>query len=254
MPTPSNTHRAALGMIAMLIAIAALIAACAPSALPAPSTAPPSGQPPASGAPSSGPITTPDDAAAAVISTDPRFAGLKPRDPNLIGTCCFSSTIASGDGFAVTIEIGWGDCPAGCIDRHHWFYTVSTDGTIHLDREDGPPLPAGVPGSDGGPTGVIGIRGIASAGPVCPVARPNDPNCVDRPVAGATVHVIDATGTEVATLATDATGAFTVTLPPGQYRVVPDPVQGLMGTAGPVDVTVGTGLALVQLTYDTGIR
>jgi uncharacterized surface anchored protein len=66
--------------------------------------------------------------------------------------------------------------------------------------------------------------------------------------------VIDETGTEVATLTTDASGAFTVTLPPGRYRLVPDPVQGLMGTAPPVNVTVGATLAQVQLVYDTGIR
>ncbi len=131
---------------------------------------------------------------------------------------------------------------------------MATDGTIHLDREDGPPLPAGIPGPGDGTTGVIGIRGIASAGPVCPVMRPGDLNCADRLVAGALVHVLDVTGTEVATLETDATGTFVVTLPPGRYRVVPDPVPGLMGTAPAVDVTVGSGLEVVQLTYDTGIR
>jgi hypothetical protein len=86
------------------------------------------------------------------------------------------------------------------------------------------------------------------------VVTPNDPSCADRPVAGASVHVIDATGLEVATLETDATGAFLVALPPGRYRVQADAVSGLMGTAPPVDVTVGAGLAVVQLQYDTGIR
>jgi hypothetical protein len=170
----------------------------------------------------------------------------------MIGQCCFYTATPAAGGFTVTIEIGWGDCPAGCIDRHRWIYSVKTDGTIHLDREDGPPVPAGIPAPDAG--GVIGIRGVATAGPVCPVVRPNDPACADRPVAGATVHVIDSTGTEVATLETDAAGTFVVTLPPGRYRVVPDPVEGLMGTAAPADVTVGATLAQVQLIYDTGIR
>ena len=75
---------------------------------------------------------------------------------------------------------------------------------------------------------------MATAGPTCPVARPNDPACADRPIAGVAVHILDATGLEVATLQTDAAGGFTVALPPGQYRVQADAVEGLMGTAEPV--------------------
>lgn len=244
-----------------------ILGACGPTAKPLPSTAPsapspsgsPSGSPagsaPASSAPGPTSISSPEAAAAAVLASDPRFAGLTAKDPDLIGQCCFYTVNPAADGFAVTVEIGWGDCPAGCIDRHHWFYTVRTDGTVRLDREDGPAVPAGVPAPGGGTTGgQIGIRGIATAGPACPVVQPNDPACADRPVAGALVHVIDATGTEVATLETDTMGAFIVSLPPGRYRVVPDPVLGLMGTAAPFDVTVGTTQALVQLVYDTGIR
>jgi hypothetical protein len=176
-----------------------------------------------------------------------------PQDPNLIGQCCFYTAAPAVDGYAVTVEIGWGDCPSGCINRHHWFYSVTNAGAIQLDREDGPPVPAGVPGGDG-TTGIIGIQGIAMKGPVCPVARPNDPACADQPVQGALVHVIDATGTEVATLETDATGTFVVTLPPGQYRVQADPVEGLMRTPAAADVTVTSALAAVALAYDTGIR
>ena len=254
-PSTRATRRGII--VTGLVVLGLVIGACS-QAVPPPSPTPtgsPS-QPPSpspSIAPTATTITSPDAAATLVLASDPRFAGLTPADPNAIGQCCFYTATPAGTGFSVTIEIGWGDCPAGCIDRHHWFYSVTTDGTIHLDREDGPALPPGVPGAAGG-GGVIGIRGIASAGPVCPVVRPNDPACADRPVVGATVHVIDATGTEVATLETDATGAFMVTLPPGRYRVVPDPVDGLMGTAAPVDVTVGATLAIVQLTYDTGIR
>jgi hypothetical protein len=236
-----------------------ILGACGPTATPpasaAPSASSPIGSPPASVAPGPTSISSPEAAAAVVLASDPRFAGLTAKDSNTIGQCCFYTVAQAADGFTVTIEIGWGDCPAGCIDRHHWFYKVGTDGTVRLDHEDGPPVPAGIPAPGGGETGgVIGIRGIATAGPACPVVRPNDPACADRPVSGAVVHVIDATGTEVATLETDAAGAFVVTLPPGRYRVVPDPVPGLMGTAGPLDVTVGATQAIVQLVYDTGIR
>jgi hypothetical protein len=190
-----------------------------------------------------------------VIASDARFAGLGPEDPNLIGQCCFYIAKTTTDGFAVTIEIGWGDCPAGCINRHHWFYRVSADGAIQLDHEDGPEVPAGIPGQGDETTGgVIGIRGTATAGPVCPVAVPDDPACANRPVRGATIHVIDQTGTEVAVLETDAAGAFVVSLPPGRYRVVADAIPGVMGTAPAADVTVAATLASVELVYDTGIR
>jgi hypothetical protein len=256
LPVRSARHAEAIAFL-VLVTLALAVGACNQSATPGPSALPsgPTGSAPSSIGPTSATITSPEAAAAAVIGSDPRFAGLTPQDPNVIGQCCFYSVKSAADGYVVTIEVGWGDCQAGCIDRHHWTYAVKTDGTIHLDREDGPPVPAGVPGSSGGtPGGMIGIRGIASAGPVCPVVRPNDSNCADRPVQGATVHIIDATGTEVATLETDAAGAFVVTLPPGRYRVVPDPVPGLMRNASPVDATVTSGLVQVQLTYDTGIR
>ena len=238
-----------------LAATALVLSACVSGGAP---NASPSGAVPSSGLPTPTPsaVLTPEAAVARVLALDPRFAGLRPSDPAAIGQCCSYTVTPNATGFDVIVEIGWGDCPAGCISRHHWFYAVATDGTVHLEREDGPIVPAGIPaaGSGAPPAGVIGIRGVASAGPVCPVARPGDSACADRPVAGATIHVIDATGTEVATLVTDTAGAFVVTLAPGRYRVQPDPVSGLMGTAQAVEVTVGTTLADVQLSYDTGIR
>jgi hypothetical protein len=190
---------------------------------------------------------------ALIRGVDPRFATLQPPDPNVIGACCSISAVEAGDGWTVTVEIGWGDCPAGCISRHHWIYSVTPAGAATLESEDGPPVPADVPGG-GGATVPIGIVGSATAGPVCPVVRPNDPACADRPVLGAVIHVIDDHGTEVATLETDQAGRFAIALPPGSYRVQPDPVEGLMGTPAPVEVVVRDGPIAVTLTYDTGIR
>ena len=138
----------------LALAVGLILGACGPSATPpaSPASAAPSapgasspavspiGSPPASVAPGPTSITSPEAAAAVVLASDARFAGLTAKDPGMIGQCCFYTVLPAADGFTVTIEIGWGDCPAGCIDRHHWFYAVRTDGTFRLDREDGPPV------------------------------------------------------------------------------------------------------------------
>jgi hypothetical protein len=255
------TPRLAPAAVAMTILLA-VCAGCSPGLTPSPSVSPspvPSASevPSSSVAPSPTTITSPEAAAALVVASDPRFTGIGPKDPNVIGACCFWQVTAARDGYDVRVEIGWGDCPSGCINRHDWTFSVTTAGAVTLVSEQGPPVPSGAGGGGGGGddgSGVIGIRGIATAGPVCPVVRPDDPNCADGPVAGATVHILDETGTEVALLETDLSGAFVVTLAPGRYRVVADPVEGLMHGPDPVDVTVGASLALVQLSYDTGIR
>ncbi|MBA2718056.1 MAG: carboxypeptidase regulatory-like domain-containing protein [Chloroflexi bacterium] len=259
---PSSPATARILALVAAATIAILATGCSPATTPSPSS--PSTSP--SAAPSASAVTTPEAAAALVLASDARFTGLKAKNPDLIGGCCFYEVVPKGSNYEVMVEIGWGDCPAGCINRHHWFYTVTPAGTVTFDREDGPVVPAGVPGTGGdtttggtggggGDTGVAGIRGTAVAGPTCPVVSANDPNCADRPVAGATIHVIDASGTEVAQMTTDAAGAFTVSLPPGQYSVQADAVDGLMGAPPASEVVVAAaGMAIVQLGYDTGIR
>jgi hypothetical protein len=107
------------------------------------------------------------------------------------------------------------------------------------------------------PNDESGIRGVVVAGPTCPVVTdPPDPDCADRAVAGAVLLVLDADGDEAARVTSAADGTFSVALPPGGYRIVPQPVEGLMGTASELDVRVGMGEPPGELTiaYDTGIR
>jgi Carboxypeptidase regulatory-like domain len=243
-------------VIALMLLGACASGAAAPSAAP---SAQPSPSAPAPSASVALPITTPDAAAALVIASDPRFKGVAKKEPGLIGACCFYEASALADGtFAVKIEIGWGDCPAGCINRHTWSFVVTPDGAVTLKGETGPPLEAGSGGSGNAGGGVLpsgpGIAGQALAGPTCPVVQPGDPNCNDRPVSGATILIRDATGTVVAQVATDANGRFQVVVPPGSYLVEPQPVEGLMGTAQPIKVTVGAAFQVVDIAYDTGIR
>lgn len=101
------------------------------------------------------------------------------------------------------------------------------------------------------------LSGIVLAGPTCPVVRdPPDPACEDRPVAGAEIVAVDAEGQEVARASSDAEGAFTMALAAGEYQLVPQPVEGLLGTATTIAIVVGDAAPLepVTIVYDTGIR
>ncbi|MCJ7725351.1 MAG: carboxypeptidase-like regulatory domain-containing protein [Acidimicrobiia bacterium] len=100
------------------------------------------------------------------------------------------------------------------------------------------------------------VSGYAHAGPVCPVAQiPPDPECDDRPVVDAGLLVVDDGAAIVAEARTGADGRFEVLVPPGTYTLVPQPVDGLLGTAAPQEFTVGPGSPPeLDVAYDTGIR
>jgi hypothetical protein len=202
------------------------------------------------------PVTTAEEAVAAVLAQEPRLAGIGPRDPELIGQSAWYEVMpASGVGaFLVTVRVGWGDCPAGCIDEHSWTYAVLPDGTVDLQSEGGPEVPADAWPMPGG-AGRTGISITATAGPVCPVERPNDPACAPRPVVGATIQVLESNGREFTQGVTDEAGTVFLEVPAGDYIVEAQPVDGLMGTPGPMDAIVAEGAGtLVELAYDTGIR
>ncbi len=194
---------------------------------------------------SPGPSTA-DDAARLVLAVDQRFAGIGPRDADLIGQSAWYEVTDASDGWRVQVYIGWGDCPAGCISHHTWLYHVSRGGAVELVSQEGEALP-----------GESGIRGVVTAGPTCPVMTdPPDPNCAERPVAGAELVIRDAGGAQVASVRSGADGSFAVALAPGAYEVVPQPVDGLMGTPAPLDVRVEPGEPgePLAVSYDTGIR
>jgi hypothetical protein len=221
-------HRPSLHRVTLLLALLALMtAACSGNgASPAPSS--------------------PADAARIVLAQDARFTGIGPLDPDLIGQASWYEVAAGDDGWRVTVRIGWGDCEAGCISEHRWVYDVTTAGVASLASETGDPLPD-----------ATGIRGVVSAGPTCPVVTdPPQPDCEDRPVAGAELVIFDAANTEVARVQSAGDGTFSVELAPGAYRLVPQPVEGLMGTAAEMTVRVDAGAppAEIVVSYDTGIR
>jgi hypothetical protein len=187
-----------------------------------------------------------DEALAAVVGQDPLFAGIPPRDPELIGQAACIETTETEDGWDIVIRIGWGDCPSGCIHEHRWTYAVSETGAVRLADETGDQIPA-----------AVGVDGMVLAGPTCPVVTdPPDPSCADRPVADAELVVTTPDGVEVTRTTSDEAGSFEIRLAPGAYRLVPEPVEGLMGTAEPVEFSVSWEVGRTELVvaYDTGIR
>lgn len=207
--------------------------------------------------PATGTIDTPEAAIGRVVAEEPRLGGIQPFDSGMIGQSSWYAAErgADGDGYVVTVRVGWGDCEAGCIDEHSWVFDVARGGQVTVASEAGPDVPTDAWPSPAG-DGRTGIEGVALAGPVCPVETvPADPDCAARPVADATVVIRDAGGAEVARSVTAADGSFFVELPAGGYVVEPQPVDGLMGTASPQEVTVVDGRVVsVPLEYDTGIR
>lgn len=107
------------------------------------------------------------------------------------------------------------------------------------------------------PPDAEGVRvvGVVRAGPTCPVEQfPPDPECGDRPVAGAVLIITDQHGKEVRRVESNREGRFVTRLPAGGYILQPQPVDGLLGTAPPQDFIVETEPVELVIGYDTGIR
>lgn len=132
--------RTALSLIALVVVTAVVTAACSTGAGASPSPTTPGPTPTPIGAT----VETPEEAAALVIATDPKFAGVTKQNPNVIGASAWwEAQPLDGGGYRITVTIGWGDCPAGCINRHIWTFDVSADGQVTLVSEAGDALPAG---------------------------------------------------------------------------------------------------------------
>ena len=262
--------RLRLSLLAVaLVALAACASSGAASVAPSASAAQASPSAAASAAPSAEPsasassgavdlpIDTAEKAAARVGQVNTLLAGIKAKDPDAVGQPHYWEATRVPGGWQLEFHVGWGDCPAGCIDEHVWTYEVRNDGAAVLVKETGDRIPPEVATALQGSFGTVtsGVSGTVQAGPICPVAKPNDPNCADRPVQGAVIIARGADGTESARAQTDAAGKYAIELPTGDYTIEPQPIDGLMGTPNPAQIRVqGDAPAKADFIYDTGIR
>ena len=242
--------------LVLLSAIALVVGACGGSA----SSPAPVGSPSPSPTPSlGGPVWTQADAVARVVAHEPRFTGISARDPDLIGQAAWYEVApASGVGaFIVSMRLGWGDCPSGCLDEHSWLYAVGPDGSVTLQSEGGSEVPPDAwPAPGAGGTGETGVHITALAGPTCPVETvPPDPACAPRPVPNAVVTIVGDAGVQERPIILDGAGQAFVPLEPGVYTVNAQGAAGLMNGPEAQRVVVEDGnVSEVVLAYDTGIR
>jgi hypothetical protein len=104
-----------------------------------------------------------------------------------------------------------------------------------------PPAPAG-----------SGAFGYVTAGPTCPVERPDQP-CPPRPVA-AHIQALDASGHNIAATDTDSAGRYMLVLPPGTYTLAAT-TGATLPRCSPAQVSVLTRTpSRADISCDTGIR
>jgi hypothetical protein len=75
-------------------------------------------------------IPNPAGAIAAVKSQFNQVAQVRPKSPGSIGGTTDITVIDRADGWDLVFWIGSGDCPAGCIDNHYYYFSVKKDGRV----------------------------------------------------------------------------------------------------------------------------
>ena len=128
---------------ALIPLLLVVLAACNDAGAPPPTPVP---TPTPTPTPIAAPVASPEDAAALVIATDPRFSGAIKLAPGLIGASKWweAEPLAAG-GYRIKLTIGWGDCPSGCIERHVWTFEVDATGGLTLESESGDEVPSDLP-------------------------------------------------------------------------------------------------------------
>jgi Immunoglobulin-like domain of bacterial spore germination len=110
--------------------------------------------------------------------------------------------------------------------------------------------------SSTGENGSSGINGQVVLGPTCPVEHvPPDPACAPRPYQTSIRITQEATPTVAyKTISTDASGTFSVVLPPGAYTLTPQGGNPFPRCADSSAIVTAGAFQMLTLTCDTGIR
>ena len=100
-----------------------------------------------------------------------------------------------------------------------------------------------------------GVRGTVSLGPLCPVERnPPDPQCADKPYATAITVRSARASTPYLIGTSDATGAFSLALPPGSYTITAGAGTRLPRCSSESITVAIHSYAATTISCDTGIR
>ena len=95
------------------------------------------------------PITTPEDAHAAVLAANELFGDFTYNDGALIGATKYYDVKGEAGSAAIWIVVytyGWNDCESGCINGHSFVYQVDpVTGAATFDSHQGDVLPADAP-------------------------------------------------------------------------------------------------------------
>ena len=134
------------------------------------------------------PITTPEDAHAAVLAAGGPFDEFTYNDGALIGATKYydvKGDAGSAASWIVVYTYGWNDCEAGCINGHSFVYQVDPiTGAATFDSHQGDVLPADAPaalvaltGRSGGATPEPEWRTVTGEPTACPegITEPNAP-------------------------------------------------------------------------------
>ena len=109
--------------------------------------------------------------------------------------------------------------------------------------------------SDGSPaSNNSGVEGLVLIGPTCPAAQ-SGTECPDQPFE-ANLTILDLDGEEVAQGKSDADGIYRISLPPGEYVLVPEqPIPDIPPFASPIEFEVAPGEYVeLDVLYDSGVR
>ncbi len=99
-----------------------------------------------------------------------------------------------------------------------------------------------------------GVEGLVLIGPTCPAAQ-SGTECLDQPFE-TNLTILDLDGEEVAKGKSDADGIYRISLPPGEYVLVPEqPFPDLPPFASPIEFEVKPDEYVeLDILYDSGVR